>query len=114
MQKIASLTQRLKRLTPVIRYGRVRAIRAGVISVSGLNAHASVGDRVRIALQSGSIGGEIVGLRQTVADILPEGEPEGLSIGTWVELLFAPVIAPCDSWIGRIVDPLGQPLDGRP
>lgn len=114
MQKIASLTQRLKWLTPVIRYGRVRAIRAGVISVSGLNAHASVGDRVRIALQSGSIGGEIVGLRQAVADILPEGEPEGLSIGAWVELLFAPVIAPCDSWIGRIIDPLGQPLDGRP
>ncbi|MDP0927207.1 FliI/YscN family ATPase [Paracoccus onubensis] len=114
MQKIATLTQRLKRLTPVTYYGRVRSIRAGVISVSGLNAHASVGDRVRIGLQSGSIGGEIVGLRQSFAEILPEGEPEGLSIDARVELLFAPEISPCDSWIGRIIDPLGQPLDGRP
>lgn len=114
MERIANVTQRLKQLTPVTYYGYVRAIRAGIISVSGLNAYASVGDRVRISLQSGQIGGEIVGLRQSVAEILPEGEPEGLSIGARVELLFAPVISPDESWIGRVIDPFGRPLDGRP
>lgn len=114
MERIANAVQRLKQLTPVTYYGYVRAIRAGIISVSGLNAHASVGDRVRISLQSGHIGGEIVGLRQSVAEILPEGEPEGLSIGAGVELLFAPRISPDDSWIGRVIDPFGSPLDGRP
>ncbi|RMC33292.1 FliI/YscN family ATPase [Paracoccus alkanivorans] len=114
MEKIESIIRRLKELTPVTYHGRVRAIRAGVISVSGLNDHASVGDRVRLFLQTGHVGGEIVGLRHATAEILPEGEPEGLAIGAAVELRGAPVISPCDGWIGRIVDPLGQPLDGRP
>lgn len=114
MDKLQSITQRLSRLTPASYYGKVRAIRAGLISVTGLNGHASVGDRVRIPLQSGEICGEVVGLGQHHAEILSEGQIEGLSIGAEVELLFAPVISPCDGWIGRIIDPLGQPLDGKP
>ncbi|MFN4102437.1 MAG: flagellum-specific ATP synthase FliI, partial [Pararhodobacter sp.] len=78
------------------------------------NDLASVGDRVTITLQHGAVGGEIVGLAPRHAEVLPEGMTEGLSVGAEVELLFAPRIAPCDGWIGRIVDPLGQPLDGRP
>ena len=39
---------------------------------------------------------------------------DGLSIGMRVELIFAPLLAPANSWIGRIVDPFGKPLDGRP
>lgn len=114
MDQLESIARRMQALTPVTYYGRVRAIRAGLISVSGLVGHASVGDRVRISLQSGEVGGEIVGLNQRFADVLPEGYPEGLSIGAEVELLFAPLIAPCDAWVGRIVDPLGRPLDGKP
>lgn len=114
MDKIESVIERLHALKPVRYFGQVQSIRAGLISVTGLNTHASVGDRVRIALQAGEVAGEIVGLAMRHADILPEGPPDGLSIGAEVELLFAPRIAPCDAWIGRIIDPLGQPLDGRP
>ncbi|SIS76359.1 flagellum-specific ATP synthase [Paracoccus saliphilus] len=113
MEKIESITRRMRDVTPITHLGRVRSIRAGLVSVSGLNDHASVGDRVRITLQSGDIYGEIVGLRHDLAEILPEGEAEGLSIGAPVELLFAPTISPCDRWIGRVIDPFGQPLDGR-
>ena len=55
-----------------------------------------------------------MGLSPRAAQILPEGQIEGLSVGAQVQLDFAPRIAPCDAWIGRIIDPLGQPLDGRP
>lgn len=113
MEIIETIARRMKDLTPITYLGRVRSIRAGLISVSGLNDHASVGDRVRISLQSGDVCGEIVGLRSATAEILPEGEAEGLSIGASVELLFAPAISPCDRWIGRIIDPFGRPLDGR-
>jgi flagellum-specific ATP synthase len=37
-----------------------------------------------------------------------------MSINDRVELLGKAQIAPDDSWIGRVVDPAGQPLDGRP
>lgn len=114
MDQIESVARRIQAVSPVTYYGRVRAIRAGLISVAGLTAQASVGDRVRVKLPSGDVAGEIVGLSQRFAEVLPEGNPEGLSIGAEVELMFAPTISPCDAWIGRIIDPLGQPLDDRP
>lgn len=114
MDKLDSIAQRMRQLRVARYFGRVHSMRAGLIRVEGLNLHASVGDRVLISLQTGEVAGEIVGLGPRHADVLPEGNAEGLSIGAEVELLFAPTIAPCDAWIGRIIDPLGQPLDDRP
>ena len=114
MDKIESITMRMRDVSAVRYYGRVQQMRAGLIFVEGLNAQASVGDRVMISLQRGRVAGEIVGLGQDICEVLPEGNAEGLSVDAEVELLFAPTIAPCDSWIGRIIDPLGQPLDDRP
>ncbi|WP_411837788.1 FliI/YscN family ATPase [Paracoccus sp. ME4] len=114
MDKFESIARRLSQLRLARHFGRVQAIRAGLIAVEGLNGRASVGDRVRIALATGHLGGEVVGLSPRTAQVLPEGPIEGLSVGAEVQLCFAPRIAPCDDWIGRIIDPLGQPLDGRP
>ncbi|MGP9806132.1 FliI/YscN family ATPase [Paracoccus sp. NSM] len=114
MDRIESITRQIARMRLARYFGHVQSIRAGLIRVAGLNDRASVGDRVLIALDPAPVGGEIVGLGPRHAEILPEGAIDGLSVGAEVELLFAPRIAPADDWIGRIVDPLGQPLDGRP
>lgn len=115
MDKMQSITARMQRVRMTRHFGRVSAIQGGLILVAGLNTHASLGDRVVFSMRSGDrLAGEIVSLMPQVAGILPEGPTEGLSIGTEVELLFAPSIAPANSWIGRIIDPFGQPLDGRP
>ncbi len=81
MDKLESIARRLSQLRLATHYGRVQSIRAGLIAAEGLNGRASVGDRVRIALQSGDLGGEIVGLSPRAAQILPEGPIEGLSVG---------------------------------
>lgn len=112
--RIESIAKRLADLRLARHFGHVHAVRAGLIRVTGLNDIASVGDRVDITLQHGRVAGEIVGLGPRHADVLPEGGIEGLAVGAEVELLHAARIAPCDAWIGRIIDPLGQPLDGRP
>ncbi|MDB6176668.1 FliI/YscN family ATPase [Paracoccus sp. Z330] len=114
MEQLETIAGRIASLRVARHFGRVHAIRAGLISVRGLALRASVGDRVEIRLLDRMIGGEVVGLTQSAAQILPEGNHEGLSIGAEVELLFAPRISPCEAWVGRIIDPLGQPLDGRP
>lgn len=114
LEKIESIIRRLKEVSPAAYFGRISSIRAGLIRVAGLNGHASVGDRVLITLKNTELGGEVVGLDPEFIEVLPEGEPEGMAIGAEVELLFAPAIAPCDDWVGRVIDPLGQPLDGRP
>ena len=113
MDKIESIAAKISRLRPARYFGSVAEIRAGLVRVSGLNAHASIGDRVLLS-QELDLAGEIVALGPQMAEILPESPVNGLSIGTEVELTFAPRLAPCASWIGRILDPFGRPLDGRP
>ena len=58
--------------------------------------------------------GEVLGLSGGNISVLPDGDCTGLQIGDEVVLLGGTSIAPDDSWIGRVVDPLGQSLDGQP
>ncbi|WP_096787098.1 FliI/YscN family ATPase [Rhodobacter sp. CZR27] len=96
------------------RFGRVTEIARGTIGVSGLTAGTGLGDRVMIQGANGPVGGEVLRLSREETIVLPDGSVEGLTIGDPVELVGPAEIAPSDSWIGRIVDPLGRPLDGRP
>ncbi|MDV7270619.1 FliI/YscN family ATPase [Thioclava sp. A2] len=95
--------------------GRIHAISSGTIDVSGLSSCAALGDRARIHLVSGRhIEAEVLALKQDKITLLPDGSFEGVAIGNRVELLGQAGIAPDNSWIGRIVDPFGHPLDNHP
>ena len=99
----------------VRRIGRIAALNRGGIEVTGLSQEATQGDRVRITGRDGQeMGGEILGLDHERARVLPDTGAEGLAIGDAVALVGRPEIAPDQSWIGRIVDAFGRPLDGRP
>lgn len=91
--------------------GRVIEVARGTLLVVGLQQIARQGDRVLI---DGRLGGEVLTLSRDGATILADGAVEGLAIGCQVALMGAAGLAPDDSWIGRIVDPYGRPLDGRP
>lgn len=93
------------------RLGRVAEVARGTVRVTGLEQTARLGDRVLIG---GTLGGEVLNLSTDGVTVLTEGPPEGLRIGTEVMLAGASDIAPDDSWIGRIVDPYGRPMDGKP
>ncbi len=95
--------------------GRVAAIGTSGIRVIGLERQAALGDLVRLTRRSGeTIGGEIIALEPAHALLLPDGPVEGVQIGDAAELDGPAVIAPHAGWIGRVVDSLGRPLDGRP
>jgi flagellum-specific ATP synthase len=91
--------------------GRVAEVSRGTVLVSGLGKSVRQGDRVLIGA---TLAGEVLNLTASGALVLPEGPSEGLSIGTEVELLGAATLAPDNSWIGRIIDPYGRSMDGRP
>jgi flagellum-specific ATP synthase len=93
--------------TPI---GRISEIARGTLRVTGLETLARQGDRLRI----GAMGGEVLQLSPTDLVALTDGPAEGLAIGTAVELVGPAEIAPDNAWIGRIIDPYGRPLDGRP
>lgn len=95
------------------RYGRVAAVRGALIEVDGLET-APVGSRVEISCTETTIAGEIVGVDRHTAFCMPFREPRGVAVRGLVRLVGSNlVIWPCPGWLGRVVDGLGQPIDGK-
>ncbi len=109
------LSAEVQAVRPVRNIGRVHRIYGGVIEVTGLSGVAGQADLVEIGPpgQAGRLG-EVIGLTPDLVTVLPDGDVEGLAIGEAVTLMGSGEIAPDDSWIGRVIDPFGKALDGRP
>ncbi|MEO1307538.1 MAG: FliI/YscN family ATPase, partial [Pseudomonadota bacterium] len=90
--------------------GRITSAGAACLKVTGLSKTAAIGDQVTVA---GGMG-EIIDINQDVVTVLPDGSCEGLRIGETVTWIGPSELAPDDSWLGRIIDPYGRPMDGRP
>lgn len=93
---------------------RVAEVGRGLLRISGTGRDWRMGDRVVIQAADCTIGGEIVLLDAAGAAVLTDQVPEGVRLGDMVELSDSATIAPHRGWIGRIIDPFGQPLDGLP
>ncbi len=100
-------------VAPVRRIGRIVETCRGNVEVTGL-VEATLGDRVLIHSRNRTVEGEVLRLTSSRITVLPDGSGEGMAIDDRVELSGKAEIAPDDSWIGRVVDPHGRPLDGRP
>ncbi len=94
--------------------GRVRDISGSVVRVTGLAGEARLGDRVQILRLPDALAGEVIEISPGGVAVLTEGQPIGLRAGAVVRLLGRSDIRPGASWLGRVVDPFGRPLDGRP
>ncbi|PZX10068.1 FliI/YscN family ATPase [Celeribacter halophilus] len=108
------LLSELAGVKPVQFVGRVIEVSRGVLTVSGLSGIAALGDLVEIGHGADIRRGEILQLDKATVTVLPDGGPDGLSIGDAVAHVGKNHIAPDDSWIGRVIDPFGQALDGKP
>lgn len=94
--------------------GRVVEVGRGAVTVEGLSGIAKQGDMVEIGSGPKRRRGEVLQLGTQTILVLPDGAPDGLAIGDQVTHTGNNEIAPHDSWIGRVVDPFGKSLDGRP
>ena len=108
----AQMGAAVKRAPLVRPVGQITQIAAGTVQIKGLSTHARVGDRVQII--GDGTWGEVVRTSGDALDALMDGTTEGIGLGTKVALTARPVFAPSAAWIGRVIDPDGQPLDGRP
>lgn len=113
--RLGGLRAEISSLQAVRPVGRVSAVLGSTFRVSGLSAVARLGDRVRIQTRRGALlTGEILQIEAASILAMPDSNAEGLALGDRVLLLDGAGIAPAPDWIGRIIDPFGAPLDGRP
>lgn len=106
-----ALVSEISTVSQSVRLGRVIEVARGVVVVRGLEDVAALGDRVLIG---NALGGEVVSLRTDSITVLTDSLAEGLANGAVVQLRGQSGLAPDNSWIGRVIDPFGAPLDGRP
>jgi type III secretion protein N (ATPase) len=100
--------------TPIRTSGRVTRV-AGLAVEAALGAVA-VGEVVEIA-RAGRVPllAEVVGVREGRAVLLPLGESAGIGIDAEVAPTGRPLaIRAGEGLLGRVVDGLGRPIDGRP
>ncbi len=105
---------------PAIRLeGRVAGVAGLAVEVGGLSHHLSIGDRITLRSRAGrDVPAEIVGFRGGVAQTMTYAAADGLGPGG-AALAALPAcgaapgaaLAVSDAWIGRVIDPLGRPLD---
>lgn len=114
MTNLATLGNQLGALQAIKECGRISSVKSGVLRVSGLIHRARLGDVLGIRTSEQTFDAEVIGLEEHSLLALPERSPAGCAIGDSVEFRGARRIAPDHSWLGRIIDPWGRPLDGRP
>lgn len=115
MTNFAPLTATVRSISSLTRSGFASGTSGNIINVKGLSDIARVGDFVRIHHgTSGSDLGEVLTLASDHICILPEKGTAGISLNDRVDYVGASDISPDKSWLGRIIDPFGRPLDGRP
>jgi flagellum-specific ATP synthase len=96
---------------PLVR-GRVDEVRGLSVSVEGLSAR--VGDLVLIGTH-GPVPAEVVAVQGNVATCLPLGPLVGIGAGDQVTETGRPMtVRVGEALLGRVLDGLGRPLDGRP
>jgi flagellum-specific ATP synthase len=97
------------------RYGRVTAVLGMLLEVGGVPQSLAVGGRCAIVGRYGSkLACEVVGFRNGRALLMPFGAIDGIGLGCKAEVAnSAPVVHPHQGWLGRVVNALGEPIDGK-
>ncbi|MEE2688323.1 MAG: flagellar protein export ATPase FliI [Pseudomonadota bacterium] len=95
--------------------GKVKAIQGMLVEIGGIQSFLSVGDRCTLVGRRGeTVACEVVGFRDDRALAMPFGALDGIGIGSSAEVGESNSVAyPSYSWLGRVVDAFGKPLDGK-
>lgn len=110
-----SLLAEISELSAVTTFGRVTGVRGLMIEVAGPVHEMSVGSRLAIEATSGRVvPAEVIGFQGDRALCLPFGALEGVRMGCRAVVAGSDgAVRPSHGWLGRVVNALGEPLDGK-
>lgn len=96
-------------------YGRIAGVQGLLVEVADVADMLAIGTRLAISGPRGTdIAAEVVGFREGRALVMPFGDLDGVRMGckAYVET-DAGDIHPSRAWLGRVINALGEPVDGR-
>lgn len=111
----ARLIQEIDSLNALRRFGRVTAVLGLLAEVGGIERELAVGGRCLIEARGGRyVPCEVVGFRQSRALLMPLGSLDGVGLGSRALVSEGqPAVFPNEGWLGRVVNALGEPVDGK-
>jgi flagellum-specific ATP synthase len=112
---LGNLASEVDKIAEFRLYGRVTAVLGMMVEVGGVDRALSIGDRLHLQARGGKrVSCEIVGFKDGRALAMPFGALDGIGIGSRAEISdAAPVIFPHEGWLGRVVNAMGEPVDGK-
>ncbi len=107
----ARLAESLRAEGPAIAEGRVVGVRGA--TVRAVLPGARVGDTVRVARGDGGLDAEVAGFEAGAAVLVPLGDTAGVGLDDAVTPVETAVLRCGEGVLGRVLDGLGAPIDGR-
>ena len=109
-----ALAEQINEIDPIEIYGRVVGVRGLMVEVAGPIHAMSVGARVTVETPGKPIPCEVVGFAGSDALLMPFATLEGVRRGCRATVTATPgAVRPSAGWLGRVVNGLGEPLDGK-
>ncbi len=109
-----ALAEQINELDGIEIYGRVVGVRGLMVEVAGPLHAMSVGARVLIETPAKSIPSEVIGFSGPYALLMPFAPLEGVRRGCRALVTsVAGAVRPSVGWLGRVVNALGEPIDGK-
>lgn len=113
--RIEQILSNLDRIGGESLYGEVTKVLGLMVEVAGCGQRVSVGSVIALCPPNReAVLCEIVGFREDRALAMPYGGVQGVGPGCRAEVMMGEqVVFPCEAWLGRVVNALGEPVDGK-
>jgi len=109
-----SFKKEIGRLQPAKVFGKVTAVQGMLIEIGGVQGDLTIGDHCYVEARNRKLICEVIGFREGRALVMPFGPLDGVGLGARAEVgATDPVVYPQMAWLGRIVNALGEPIDGK-
>ena len=110
LNKLKNIRSEVSSLQKIEKIGRITAIKGLMLECEGISGYLSIGSKVSIFPQN--IICEVVAFENNRAILMPFSDISGVGIGVAVKL-FADenIIYPDESWLGRVINAFGDPID---
>jgi flagellum-specific ATP synthase len=109
-----ALAEQIAELDRAEIYGRVVGVRGLMIEAAGPLQAMSIGARVTVEVPDRMIACEVVGFSGTHALLMPFAALDGVRRGCRAVVnAVASSVRPSMGWLGRVINAMGEPIDGK-